>query len=273
MPLSPPAGKNYQSPLVSVPSRILSDPLEGPRQVSLEFDWTTMGQQYATLPGGFGSSGGYSIYVNLQNNATINFSQIVSVSIDNSQCGSIVQLIFQDTGEVITVDAFAPRSITPVFSGATQFYAVAFGATSNDVTRVQLLNFVPPPVALPETPSQIASASINTALTTNTNTGAIILPTTVTGTLNNLTINLSVGTPPAAVAELTIGVYDGQARFLITAQSLYIGTTYPVSSNPIVQFENIDWRFSQGLNLSIVTDANWPATKSTLATFVTYTTP
>lgn len=273
MPLSPPAGKNYQSPLTSVPSKALNDPLEGPRQVSLEFDWTTMGQQFSALSGGFGVSGGYSVYVNLQNNATINFSQIASVVIDNSNCGSIVQLIFQDTGEVVTVDAFAPRTITPVFSGATQFYAVAYGATPNDVTRVQLLNFLPPPVALPETPAQISTATFNQALSASLNTNVAIVPATVTGTLQDLRIGLTVGTPPAAVAEVTVGISDGTSRALVTLEPVFVGTGTPIAQLPLLDLQGVNFRFTNGLFAAITTTAAWPAASSSLSFFTTYTSP
>ena len=140
--LTVPPSKNYQSPLVAVRSIVGRDPPEGPMQIPIEIDWTTMGAQQ-------GSTTTWATYINLQNLTTQAFSQVCGLKVDNSQCGSDVQIIFTDTQEIITIPAYEPLAVFPVFTAATQFYAVALNAIGADATRIQVLNFLPPPVAVP----------------------------------------------------------------------------------------------------------------------------
>jgi hypothetical protein len=174
MALNIPPAANYQSPLISVPTRSGAGPVEGNKLIVCEIDWANMG----------GPSNCVSI--NLQNNATLNFSQIVSISCDNSACGADIQFIFPDTLETMTVPAYTPKLIIPVFTNQTQFFVSSPNAEPEDVTRFSILNFIPPPIAVPTTQEQntASGAGINSTIAGTTQLTA----STISGTLENVYI-------------------------------------------------------------------------------------
>jgi hypothetical protein len=114
--------------------------------VPIEIDWNNMGGPQ------------YCVAINLQNNATLNFSQIVALSVDNSDCGSDIRFIFPDTGETTTIPAGAPKVIIEVFTNQVQFYVQAGInsqiVSSGDQTRFSIHNTMPPPIAIPVTQEQ-----------------------------------------------------------------------------------------------------------------------
>lgn len=242
MPLQPPPGSNYQSPLVSIPSRVFDTPLEGNRQVSMEIDWANMGITTGSLT---------SVYVNLQNNATINFSQICSIKVDNSQCGADVQIIFQDTSDTTDVAAYSPAAIFPVFTGATQFYVVANGADVADVTRIQLLNYAPYPVALPLSQEQNTAASGAMAIGNNTVTKQLV-PTGINGTLEILQANIQFEAAQSSNSTANIYMFDGSSgpRYLWSPSAPFaISILAAVPFAQIIGLQNLNWRFTNGLSI------------------------
>jgi hypothetical protein len=243
MSLILPPAKNYQSPLIAFPSRLLRDPPDGPRQIPMEFDWAAMG-----MASGSGSTAQTAISVNLSNNAPLRFSQIVSLKVDNSLCGCDVQFVFTDTQETVLVPAYAPNAIFPVFTDQTQFVAIAMGTVlASDVTRVQVLNFVPPPVDLE--PSQEQYYTQTTGLSAGAvNADLQLVPATVNGTLEFLQMNFSCQAAPAAAATGFIWVQDGAGNFLVNSIALQGGPASPPSFGQIIlDLRELNWRFSQGV--------------------------
>lgn len=245
MALTVPPAKNYQSPLTAMNSVLGRDPTEGPMQVPLEFDWTTMGAQN-------GTTAQYAVFVNLQNQSTRNFSQVCGLKVDNSGCGSDVQFVFTDTGEVITIDAYDPCAVVPVFSATTQFYAMALNAIAGDVTRAQALNYCPPPTTVPIGATQQVAAPGQAFANIGGNTQ--LIPAGVSGTLQSLFLSASVGVTPSGaaggVAEFALSVMDnggggGAKTFLQCAVTVPVGGFLPYQI--LFQDEGFDWRFNNGL--------------------------
>lgn len=261
MSLTIPPAKNYQSPLIAVPMRLLRPPADGPRGISLEFDWATMGMQTGSQS---------AIYVNLSNNANLRFSQIVSLKVDNSQCGADVQIIFTDTSDTVIIPAGEPNAVFPVFTDQTQFYAIARGViVSTDVTRIQVLNFVPPPVALNSSDEQNVVTS-STAFMEST--GVHLVAATESGTLQSLFMSMSVPTAPAGAASSAFTIVDGSG-------ANYLLNTLRVSLNAVVvpyqilySAENLNWRFGGGITLNNFA-LGWPAGTAPLNIVATYSKP
>ena len=137
MAIRVPPSVNYQNPMNSVPAIWGGTPPEGARLIPLEIDW---GQQ-----GGPNNC----VNINLYGGAAATISQIVAISIDNSDCGADVEFIFTDTAQTYTVAAYQPIATFPVFTNGTQVFVSSPGAGPHDTTRFALCNTMPPPVSLP----------------------------------------------------------------------------------------------------------------------------
>lgn len=151
MALAVPASVNYPNPSVMIPDVWMrKDPPEGPQMIPCEVLWGVMG----------GSA--KCVSFNMQNggNGSVNqFSQVAALSIDNSKCGASVVFIFSDTQETITIPAYSPKVIVPVFSRSVTFFLSAQGQTlSADVTRFIVHNTLPPPLAVPTSQEQSLAA-------------------------------------------------------------------------------------------------------------------
>jgi hypothetical protein len=137
MPITYGLPTNYQSPLTALPSEMQFEPVEGRLQVPVEILWGVMG----------GAS--HVVGFNLQNNATLNISQIGSLKVDNSQSAAPITIIFPDTGDQMVIAAGTKLVVFPVFSNGLQFVVSAPTAIGTDVTRLQILNYVAQPVLIP----------------------------------------------------------------------------------------------------------------------------
>ncbi len=234
MPLMIPPAPNYPSPLVAVPSVWQNEtPREGSRMVSCEVDWGSMG----------GAS--QCVNFNLQNNATLEFSQIAGLKVDNSQCGADVQFIFPDTGDTITIPAFSPADIFPVFSNQTQFFLKVLNtnAQSEDVTRFIILNTLPPPVSVPVSTAQDAASPLDLVMAAGTT--ALVLAG-VNGTLQGLNVSVSVN-DPTNVFQMNIQVEDGNGAIIA---SFPIGGQAGASINAMmISLTPINIRFNNGINI------------------------
>lgn len=168
-----PPSKNYPNPLIAVPSIVLNNPKEGNKLINCEINWGTMGGD------------NLCVNLNLQNNATLEFSQIVAISIDNSQCAADVQFVFPDTGETTTFPGYAPKTIIEVFTNMTQFFVLSPGAEPEDVTRFSILNFLPPPISVPFTVEQQTATQNNIPAAVG---GTQLLDAGVSGTLEGVNV-------------------------------------------------------------------------------------
>lgn len=235
MSITVPPSDNYQSPLVANPARMMTPAPEGAKQIPIEIDWNAM------------SPVNQCMSINPQSNATLNFSQIVSLKIDNSQCGADIQIVFPDASqEVVTIPAYSPDVIVPCFAQGVHCYVLAIGTiTSNDITRMQLLNYVPPPVAVPTSREQ-QIVSLDTVAFIPGSTQVIAADTD--GTLEGLQVLL---TNAAALEDFHyLGQFkDGAGRILSQFQiDLKSGNAF---TGQIISWQSIALRFTGGVSLTI----------------------
>lgn len=230
--ISVPPAVNYPNLIVPVPCRVLNSPPEQPQIAQLEVLWGTMG----------GSNN--SVFVNLQNQATLDFSQICAISVDNSECGGDVSFVFPDTGETTQIPAYTPKAIIPIFTNSRQFYVVGEGVQSEDVTNISILNFLPPPVVVPTSQEQnVSSAS---AILTSATGSTQLIPSNVDGTLENVYLFFfSVTVGPSSC---TWTLEDGNSKVLSSGECL--GTT-ALTAAPILSLQDCKLRFQNGISLNV----------------------
>ena len=237
MPITIGPSKNYPSPLNALPTKLRRSPPESDKMIALEIDWGSMGQ---------------SVAFNLADNSTLTFSQLVSLVVDNSQCGADVRFTFPDTADIVTIPAYSPRVIVPVFTNQLFFYAATIGGESEDVTRVQLLNFVPPPIAVPVTSEQ--EAAVISGLNIATSGSRVLLPATINGTLEGLFIQTQGAATTGNSSTVTWMLEDGTGAAIANGIITNAAGTQPA----VISFDNPNMRvrFQDGLNFVVVAGPN-----------------
>ena len=234
--LNLPPAVNYPSPLVAIPTKWMKAPPEGPHIIPCEIDWGTMGGPQDV------------VNFNLQNNAALNFSQVVAISVDNSACGADITFIFPDTTEQYDVPAYAPAAVFPVFTNQTQFFVTANGAIATDVTRFSLHNAMPPPSDL--TPSAAQTTASNSSIPFIGTGNTQIIPTTVSGTLEHIYIAAGINAPSAAY-NTTIQLRDGSTPTPKTlAVTRLVGPTATYFQGILLMLTQVSVRFQNGVVLN-----------------------
>lgn len=253
MSLLIPAAVNYPSPLPVVPARYGNEPSEGRKFVPVEIDWSTMG--------GANNAVSFSLY---QNAAQI-LSQICAFSVDNSECGSDIQIIFTDSGQTYTVPAYEPASVFPVFTNQINFYVIAEGEVTNDVTRFAILNFNPMPSSITPTEHQnvasLASGAFDGASTYQ------LIANTVTGTLESLLVNVS-GLAGGASFGYGISIQDGTGA-VIASGTVNASSGQAFNVNPI-ELGMFNVRFKQGIKVIL---SGGPGSEGTISVNAYYRIP
>lgn len=206
-------------------------PPEGDRFVNAEIDWGS--------PGLLGVS---CVQFQLSGNSPVAFSQIAAMSVDNSRCGSSVDFIFPDSGFVLTIPAFN-QGVYPVFSNALMFYANAPLATLGDVTIVQILNSVPPPVAIQPSSEQEQSSVSGIAPLNGTTQ---IIPVGVSGTIN--AISISYGALDPATGSAGLDLVQGVA---LGGPALWAGFITGAQPTGSLNVSGLQVRFADGLSLQV----------------------
>jgi hypothetical protein len=232
MAFAVPVAVNYQSPLLFIPSRLNNEPSEGPGLISCEIDWGVMGGANNTVD------------VNPQTNTANpqSISQITSLSIDNSQCGAPVTFLFPDTQYTLTIPAYLPAAVFPVFTNATQFFVSSPLAETEDVTRFQILNFVPPPVVIPQATQQEAENFNDVPI--DGATSQVLVGPTISGTIEGITVYCTI-TSAGATATDRIKIVDGNNNIVAASQ---INVTSGQAVNTfVIQLNPARIRFQGGL--------------------------
>lgn len=233
MPLTIPPAVNYQSPLIALPTRFRKPPPEGDKVISVDIDWSTMG------------GADNCINFNLANNATLNFTQIVAVKYDNSESSGDVQLVFTDTGDTVTIPARS-QAITPVFTNGQQFFIIGVSVVSGDVTRLQVLNSMPPPVDLSREGFPESTFAGNITVVDGAATDPVIAAG-ISGTIEALFITQQFfnNAPGNSIADISL--VDGSAN-VIWSELLNIDNAtqnWPY----FIPLSPMSARFQNGLNL------------------------
>jgi hypothetical protein len=167
----PGPAKAYVGNYVSLPSTMLKPPVEGNRSVPISIRWTRDG----VAPG-------HAIEFNASSQRVVPISQISALYIDNSVNVSNIVISFPDSNFAVT----APANSTgyyPVVTNGLRFYAFCeLLPTANDYTSIQVLNFLPPALALQSGPAQ--GASLGTVTEIDTLSPVIGGPITTQGTIS-----------------------------------------------------------------------------------------
>jgi hypothetical protein len=231
----PPNVKNYSAPLNAVPLDWTSPPPEGAKGINCTIAWNVAQ-----------AGPNKAVYLNMQNNATLNFSEIRAIVVDNSLNGSDVQVVFPDTELTFTVPAYTPYAVIPVFTNQTQFYMLSPNSLITDKTAFTVMNTMPPPIAVPVTEAQnfVTLAGFDASI----NGSRILLPATVNGTLENMNLT-GFCSDGGGGASFDIFLSDGAGNPLFqgTGGVVALGTTNLGAS---FQMNDVRLRFSQGLILS-----------------------
>lgn len=237
MAFTVPNAVNYSSPLNAVPLDWTSPPVEGAKGIQCTINWGTQG------------GANDAVYVNCQNNATLNFSKIRAIIVDNSKSGADIEFIFPDTETTVTVPSYTPYAIIPVFTNQTQFYVVAEGAASEDISSFTILNTAPPPLAVPTTQEQnfFSSSPINA----NASGSLALLPSTANGTIEALSIGGALSSGTVNSAALNVSLHDGSGNIFM--QAILDVPASSISSQLLFQLSDLRLRFQDGLTLSWVT--------------------
>ena len=238
MSLLVPPAVNYPDMWTSNPSLLNRKPVEGERFANFEIDWATAG--------GVNNA----VAINMQNQSTQTFSQICSLAVDNSDCGMDIRFLFPDTGFTVTVPAGALNLIIPVFTNQVQF--IVAGTINNeqeepkDVTRFAVLNFVPPPIAVPPTTAQELGALLvgnvdGSTLITLIAAGSVY----AIGTIEGITANYAGQAIAGGV--VTFILKDGTGKLLATFQMAAANAT--VYNVEMLRLLPCSIRYSGGLFL------------------------
>jgi hypothetical protein len=260
--LNIPPATNYQSPLIALPANTQDNPVEGRQQISVEVDWSTMGGPNK------------AVFINLQNNATLNWTQISSLKVDCSSCGANIQFLFPDTGEVIDIPANSPYELVPVFSNALQFYVLGANCTPEDILRFMIFNFVNTPAEVSPAPQANFNASAN-AVWGAAGATTQLIPTGINGTLRNLQISSSFQTAFGTNAHGEFEIVDGEGNQIIPSWKLGLSSNAAnvAMSQPILSIADADVRFRNGLQIIFTPIDGWTTGVENMNAWLTYSTP
>jgi hypothetical protein len=205
-------------------------PSEGDYFVNAEIDWLVTTKSTA-------------VQFSLSGNSPVSLSQIVALSVDNSRSGADCDFIFPDSGFVLTVPAHN-QLIAPVFTNALMFYAAAPNAIAGDVTVLQILNSMPPPIPIAPSSAQ-NHYSVTGAPTTNGNTQ--LVPAGISGTLNTIAFS-AVISAGGSLGTAQFSLVDGAAHPLwIISAECPASTSQPFNQN----VTGLAVRFQNGIVLNV----------------------
>jgi hypothetical protein len=129
-PISP-----FRGSYASIPAAMLRPPTEGNRTIPISVSWLRDGQ-----------SPSYTVEFNARLQQVLNFSQICAVHVDNTRCSSAINIVFPDTNFQIVLGPNT-EGFYPVLTNGLSFVAyIDLTPTANDVSIIQVMNFLPPPI-------------------------------------------------------------------------------------------------------------------------------
>jgi hypothetical protein len=215
-----------------------SVPREGDRYLSAEIDWLVQ------------TSNLNCVCFTLHSNSPVALSQVVALYVDNSRCASDVSFLFPDTGFDLVVAA-KNQGLYPVLTNALTFFVTALQAGASDITIVQILNSMMPPIAIVATQSPAAAAAAQNHVAVNgitvANSSTPVIAAGVNGTLNTIQIQFDLAN--AAGQHGTFALYDGTGTLLWSA-----GYTIPAGQTfiqPVVNLQGLSLRFQNGINFTV----------------------
>ena len=251
MSLTIPAFVQYQQPMFPLRGLWNSAPNEGDQFVNVTIDWLV-------------SPPGAAVQFSLSGNSPVAISQIVALVVDNSRSGADVDFIFPDSGFVLTVPAHNQGAF-PVFTNALMFYASAQNAVIGDETIFQILNSRPPVISIAPSVEQNHAFAAGIPVINSTTP---IVPAGITGTLNTLSLSITLAAG-AAAENIELNLVDGSGRTLwINVYTLPAGAT----QNFPVELTGLSLRFVNGLNM-VVSSSTFAAGSGLIVANAYYSTP
>lgn len=233
MPTFPPAMNLGDLPH-AVPSIMFSEPREGRKTITQVIEWSRPI-----------AKGLQAVSVNLQNNATLEFSQICGLIVDNSDCGADLDFIFPDTEVTVSIPAYSPYIVLDVATGQTQFFVNAHNPIAADLTRFTILNYAPPPVAVPITKQQ-QTATVSSVPVDGVSSTLIVDPTE-NGTVQALNVVVACPIPSVSFNDL-FQLIDGNGHILWqgNAAQQNTGSGFNVA---LIDLSGLSIRFQNGITL------------------------
>lgn len=227
MPFTVPSASAYQGSLFPVRGNWHYKPPEGDKVIGIEIDWSS----YTTD----------AVAIDLSGNSPVSFSRIVALDVDNSANGLPVLFIFPDTGSSLPVPAYS-SGVFPVNTNAQSFYAQCTGGVAAaGKTLVQIMNSMPPPVALAPTYTQSFL-------------GGALLPLDVAGTAQLVPVGVNGGLQAFDVSgTIIVGAGTGNVRLSLTDGNARVlwGTNLGGATTDVVNFNlpvtGINARFANGM--------------------------
>jgi hypothetical protein len=149
----------------------------------------------------------YAIAFNAQHQQVLNFTQICAIHVDNTRCSSAINIVFPDTGFQVELGANA-EGFYPVLTNGLQFVAfIDLQPVAGDVTTVQVLNFLPPPIEFGQSPGGPGVGTVRQIDTVAPIQGG---PITDTGSISLSTpLTVNFGGTGAATAALALDNLSG----------------------------------------------------------------
>jgi hypothetical protein len=229
VPIIVPPFVAYQAPLIALRGLWNQPPPEGDKFIPCEIDWAVSGGP------------GQAVQFALSSFSPVEFSQIVALYVDNGRNGSDVDFLFPDTGKQLTVPGYC-QGLFPVVTNSLTFYVISTGANAGDVTVFEILNSLPPPVAVLPSQEQAHAAVVGVSLTTASTT--VIVPPPTTGTLT--LFNLILTSASAANVTANLVLQDGTgAQLWSQAMTIAPNATIPIT------LSGLRLRFANGLNFIV----------------------
>lgn len=232
MPLTVPPFTQFQGQLVPLRGLWNVRPPEGDKFVNCEIDW---GSQ--TTP---------ALQIALSGNSPVALSQIAALYVDNRRCGVDCDFQFPDSGFLLSVPAKV-QVLAPVLTNALQFYVIAQGVVQPngaDVTIVQILNSIPPPLALVPSQQQNANAVTGVAIA---NASTQLIPVAISGSINTISLAISAN-GGASGGAFAVSLIDGSGQNVWT-------NAYNVAASTVVdlpvELSGLSIRFQKGLSLAV----------------------
>jgi hypothetical protein len=229
MPVTIPPFSQFQGQLIPLRGLWNKRPPEGDMFVNMEIDW--------------GTANTSAVQIALSGNSPVAMSQIAALYVDNRRCGVDCDFQFPDSGFLLTVPAHA-QGLFPVLTNALMFYVVGVGSTTNDVSIVQILNSIPPPLALLPTAQQ-NNASV-AGITVAPGTTALVA-SGISGTIATLAFSISLAS--AGGGSVTFAVQDGATGGNLWSNIYQLKAGESDNFAPTIP--NLAVRFKSGLNLVI----------------------
>lgn len=229
-----PASMNLGQLPTAIPSIMYKEPKEGHKSVAYDIDWARAIAR-----------GVDTVFINMQDGGTLEFSQICGLIVDNSNCGSDLDFIFPDTDVVISIPAYAPYTCLQINTQQVQLYVRALQPLAVDRTDFMVLNYAPMPVAVPITRQQ-QIASIENETLDGVSITDIVLPG-VSGTIQNLQLNVAFPQPSVSFNNL-LEIIDGDGS-VVWAGNVAAQDTSDGLTTALAALNGVSIRFNNGIRL------------------------